>query len=59
MFYGRGAGSLPTGSSIVSDVMEVARNVVQGKTGEMKQFYYPQKNNCIVLVKLNLLTTFV
>ena len=43
MFYGRGAGSLPTGSSIVSDVMEVARNVVQGKTGEMKQFYYPQK----------------
>lgn len=44
MFYGRGAGSLPTGSSIVSDVMEVARNVVQGKTGEMKQFYYPQKS---------------
>lgn len=43
MFYGRGAGSLPTGSAIVSDVMEVARNVAENHTGEMKQFYYPQK----------------
>ena len=25
MFYGRGAGSLPTGSSVVSDIMEVAK----------------------------------
>ena len=27
MFYGRGAGSLPTGSSVVSDIMEVAKNI--------------------------------
>ena len=27
MLYGRGAGSLPTGSSVVSDIMEVAKNV--------------------------------
>lgn len=27
MFYGRGAGSLPTGSAIVGDIMDVARNM--------------------------------
>ena len=27
MFYGRGAGSLPTGSAIVSDIMRIARNI--------------------------------
>lgn len=27
MFYGRGAGSLPTGSAIVSDIMRIARNL--------------------------------
>lgn len=43
MFYGRGAGSLPTGSSVVSDIMEVARHVAQERTGESKQFYYPTK----------------
>ena len=27
MFYGRGAGSLPTGSAVVGDVIEIARNI--------------------------------
>ncbi|EHQ90353.1 homoserine dehydrogenase [Desulfosporosinus youngiae] len=27
MFYGRGAGSLPTGSAIVSDIMRIVRNI--------------------------------
>ena len=27
MFYGPGAGSLPTGSSIVADLIDVARNI--------------------------------
>ena len=28
MFYGRGAGSLPTGSAVVGDIMDVARNML-------------------------------
>ncbi|MEG1500818.1 MAG: homoserine dehydrogenase [Clostridiales bacterium] len=28
MFYGRGAGSLPTGSAIVGDIMHAARNII-------------------------------
>ena len=43
MFYGRGAGSLPTGSSVVSDIMEVAKNVAFESTGRFKPFYFDQK----------------
>ena len=44
MFYGRGAGSLPTGSSVVSDIMEVAKNIAFESTGCFKPFYFDQKN---------------
>ena len=44
MFYGRGAGSLPTGSSVVSDIMEVAQNIAFESTGRFKPFYFDQKN---------------
>ncbi len=30
MFYGRGAGELPTASAVVGDVIEVARNIIYG-----------------------------
>lgn len=32
MFYGRGAGSLPTGSAIISDIMRIARNIQSNAT---------------------------
>lgn len=33
MFYGRGAGELPTASAVTGDVMDAARNLVNGSTG--------------------------
>ena len=33
MFYGRGAGSLPTGSAVVGDVIDVSRNLLQTARG--------------------------
>ena len=33
MFYGRGAGELPTASAIMGDVFEVAKNIVHGIAG--------------------------
>ena len=33
MFYGQGAGQLPTGNAILSDVVEIARNILNGSTG--------------------------
>jgi homoserine dehydrogenase len=35
MFFGRGAGSLPTGSSVASDLMETARNIRFGATSRI------------------------
>jgi homoserine dehydrogenase len=35
MFYGRGAGSLPTGSSVAADILEVARGIVYGGSGRI------------------------
>ncbi|HIZ77656.1 MAG TPA: homoserine dehydrogenase [Firmicutes bacterium] len=34
MFYGRGAGDLPTGSAIVGDICAVARDIVFGDLGQ-------------------------
>lgn len=35
MFYGRGAGELPTGSAVLSDVIAAARDLVLGKAGNL------------------------
>jgi len=35
VFYGRGAGSMPTGSAVVSDVIAIARNVIKGCVGRV------------------------
>jgi homoserine dehydrogenase len=43
MFYGRGAGSLPTGSAVVGDIIETARNIRHGATGRLGCTCYDQK----------------
>lgn len=35
MFYGRGAGSLPTGSAVAADIVEAARGLVFGGSGRV------------------------
>lgn len=35
MFYGRGAGALPTGSAVAADLMEVARGIARGGSGRV------------------------
>ncbi|MEX0592783.1 MAG: homoserine dehydrogenase [Nitriliruptoraceae bacterium] len=36
MFYGRGAGGLPTGSAVLGDVIDVARNLLQTARGALE-----------------------
>jgi homoserine dehydrogenase len=36
MFYGRGAGALPTGSAVVGDVIDVSRNLLQTARGAVE-----------------------
>ena len=35
MFYGQGAGTMPTGSAMVGDIIDVARNIHSGSTGRV------------------------
>jgi homoserine dehydrogenase len=35
MFYGPGAGSLPTGSAVVGDIVAIGRNILAGSTGRV------------------------
>ena len=35
MFYGRGAGDMPTGSAVVSDIIEIARNIITNSVGRV------------------------
>lgn len=43
MFYGQGAGSLPTGSAMVGDIIDVARNIVNGSTGRISCTCFEQR----------------
>jgi homoserine dehydrogenase len=42
MFYGRGAGAEPTGSAVVGDVIDVARNLLQTARGPTESQHRPK-----------------
>ena len=42
MFYGRGAGEMPTASAVVGDVIDVARDIAYGCTGRIACTCYRQ-----------------
>ena len=35
MFYGRGAGMMPTASAVVSDIADIGRNILAGIAGRI------------------------
>jgi homoserine dehydrogenase len=43
MFYGRGAGMMPTGSAVVGDIMDVGRNILFGSTGRISCTCFQQR----------------
>lgn len=46
MFYGPGAGSLPTASAVVSDVIDAARDIVNGTFGRIRCTCFEKKKLC-------------
>ncbi|MBW3622609.1 MAG: homoserine dehydrogenase [Armatimonadetes bacterium] len=42
MFYGRGAGSLPTGSAVAGDIMDIARNIRTDSTARVASTCFAQ-----------------
>lgn len=43
MFYGRGAGEMPTASAVAGDVIDAARNIVKGVRGRLSCTCYDNK----------------
>lgn len=48
MFYGPGAGSLPTASAVVSDIISTARNILSDSLGKTRYSCYDNKPLCPV-----------
>ena len=44
MLIGRGAGAMPTGSAVVGDVVEVARNILHGSNGRVPPRAYQENS---------------
>ena len=41
LYYGAGAGEMPTASAVVGDLMEIAREIVRGVSGRVAPLSYP------------------
>jgi homoserine dehydrogenase len=48
LLYGRGAGELPTASAIISDIIDVARNIVSGTQVRIPMNYYSTQKTVTV-----------
>ncbi|MCI5158863.1 MAG: ACT domain-containing protein, partial [Candidatus Electrothrix sp. AUS1_2] len=44
LFYGQGAGKLPTGSAVAADVMDIARDIAAGSVGRVPSLSYLPEN---------------
>ncbi|MBW2123989.1 MAG: homoserine dehydrogenase, partial [Deltaproteobacteria bacterium] len=44
MYSGRGAGQMPTASAVVSDVVDLARNVLRGSAGRVPPLSYQNRH---------------
>lgn len=58
MLYGHGAGMMPTASAVLSDIADIARNIISGTTGRVPILGYPQENiRHIPILSMNELMT--
>jgi homoserine dehydrogenase len=44
MFFGRGAGMMPTGSAVVGDIIDICRNIQAGATGRIPSACFSRRN---------------
>jgi homoserine dehydrogenase len=58
MLYGKGAGELPTASAVISDVVDVARNIVSGDTKRIPMRLYSRENEIIMKTAAEITSRF-
>lgn len=44
LFYGQGAGKMPTGSAVAADVVDIGRNILHGSVGRVPALSYLPEN---------------
>lgn len=44
LYYGRGAGSLPTGSAVVNDIIDIGRNILNNSINRIQVVYETKRN---------------
>jgi len=44
LYYGKGAGEMPTGSAVVSDIVDIARNIKTGAVNRIHGLGTPEKS---------------
>jgi len=57
MFYGRGAGEMPTASAVVADVVDIARDILRGVRRRVPPFAYPLLDRPVELKPMDEVTT--
>ncbi len=57
MFYGRGAGEMPTASAVVADVVDIARDILKGVTRRVPPFAYPRLDKDVPLKPMDEVVT--
>ncbi len=57
MFYGRGAGEMPTASAVVADVVDIARDILKGVTRRVPPFAYPRLDKDVALKPMDEVVT--
>ncbi len=45
LYYGKGAGDMPTGSAVVSDIIDIAKNIRKGADAVMQGVEIPEKSD--------------
>jgi homoserine dehydrogenase len=45
LYYGKGAGEMPTGSAVVSDIVDIARNIKTGAVNRIQGMGMPEKTD--------------
>ncbi len=48
LFYGKGAGAMPTGSAVVSDIVDIARNMKTGAVNKIRGLGIPQAHGLAI-----------
>ncbi len=51
MLYGQGAGAMPTGSAVVSDVMDIARNIQRQACGRVPPTSFPESQRIPIRIR--------